>query len=75
MAADSVPGAVTAFSPGQGSDENDVARPGVEEQLDNEKYQFRPRDYTAALASGASLAPYLTRLNAIRAAHPAIPAG
>jgi starch synthase (maltosyl-transferring) len=49
-----------------------VARPGVEEQLDNEKYQFRPRDYTAALASGTSLAPYLTRLNAIRAGHRAL---
>ena len=24
-----------------------VARPGVEEHLDNEKYQFRPRDFTA----------------------------
>ncbi|WP_205787493.1 alpha-1,4-glucan--maltose-1-phosphate maltosyltransferase [Specibacter cremeus] len=49
-----------------------VARPGAEEYLDNEKYEYRPRDFAAAEADGKSLAPYLTRLNAIRRAHPAL---
>jgi starch synthase (maltosyl-transferring) len=49
-----------------------VARPGAEEYLDNEKYQLRPRDWAAAEAAGESLAPYLTRLNAIRREHPAL---
>lgn len=49
-----------------------VARPGAEEYIDNEKYEYRPRDWAGAEAAGASLAPYLTRLNAIRAAHPAL---
>jgi starch synthase (maltosyl-transferring) len=49
-----------------------VARPGVEEQIDNEKYEFRPRDWAGAEAAGASLAPWLTRLNHIRRAHPAL---
>ena len=49
-----------------------VARPGAEENIDNEKYQFRPRDWSAAEEQGKSIAPYLTRLNEIRAAHPAL---
>ncbi len=49
-----------------------VARPGAEENIDNEKFQYRPRDYEAAEAEGRSLAPYLTRLNEIRRAHPAL---
>ena len=49
-----------------------VARPGAEENIDNEKYQYRPRDFAAAEAAGASLAPYLTLLNRIRAEHPAL---
>jgi starch synthase (maltosyl-transferring) len=49
-----------------------VARPGAEEQIDNEKYEFRPRDWAAAEREGRSLAPLLTRLNAIRRAHPAL---
>ena len=49
-----------------------VARPGAEEYIDNEKYEYRPRDWEGAEAAGASLAPYLTRLNEIRAAHPAL---
>lgn len=48
-----------------------VARPGSEEYLDNEKYEYRPRDFAGAEADGRSLAGYLTRLNAIRRAHPA----
>ena len=39
-------------------------RPGSEEYLDSEKYQYRPRDYAGAQAEPASsLAPYLSRLN------------
>ncbi len=49
-----------------------VARPGAEEYIDNEKFQYRPRDFAAAEAQGRSLAPYLTRLNEIRRAHPAL---
>jgi starch synthase (maltosyl-transferring) len=47
-------------------------KPGSEEYLDSEKYQIRIRDWAAAEAEGRSLAPYLTRLNAIRRAHPAL---
>jgi starch synthase (maltosyl-transferring) len=49
-----------------------VARPGAEEQIDNEKYEYKPRDFTGALVSGRSLAPLLTSLNAARHAHPAL---
>jgi starch synthase (maltosyl-transferring) len=49
-----------------------VARTGSEENVDNEKYEFKQRDYAAAEQSGDSLAPYLTRLNEIRAAHPSL---
>ncbi|MDQ3735185.1 MAG: alpha-1,4-glucan--maltose-1-phosphate maltosyltransferase [Actinomycetota bacterium] len=47
-------------------------RPGSEEYLDSEKYQLRPRDYAAAQAADASLAPFLGQLNRIRRAHPAL---
>jgi len=49
-----------------------VARPGAEENIDNEKFEYKPRDFAAAEQAGRSLAPYLTRLNLIRAAHPAL---
>jgi starch synthase (maltosyl-transferring) len=49
-----------------------VARPGSEENIDNEKFEFKPRDYAFAEQSGDSLAPYLRRLNEIRAAHPSL---
>jgi starch synthase (maltosyl-transferring) len=53
-----------------------VARPGAEEYLDNEKYQYRPRDWAAyeagGVKAGESLAPYLKQLNEIRRAHPAL---
>lgn len=49
-----------------------VARPGAEESIDNEKYEYRPRDWTKAEQLGQSLAPYLTLLNKIRAEHPAL---
>jgi starch synthase (maltosyl-transferring) len=55
----------------------DVARPGSEENIDNEKYEYKQRDWAAiakaeATTPGVTLAPYLTRLNEIRAAHPAL---
>lgn len=49
-----------------------VARPGAEEYIDNEKFEYRPRDYSAAEEAGRSLAPYLTRLNEIRRMHPSL---
>jgi starch synthase (maltosyl-transferring) len=52
--------------------EHMALRPGSEEYLDSEKFQIRVRDWEAADRSGASLAPYLTRLNEIRRAHPAL---
>jgi starch synthase (maltosyl-transferring) len=52
--------------------ENTPLRPGSEEYLNSEKYQLRPRDFAAALAAGQSLEPWITRLNALRRAHPAL---
>jgi starch synthase (maltosyl-transferring) len=52
--------------------EHVAVRPGSEEYLDTEKFQLRPRDWAAAEAEGRSLAPYLTRLNELRRAHPAL---
>ena len=49
-----------------------VARPGAEEYLDNEKYELRPRDFAGAIEAGESLAPFLTKLNAVRKANPAL---
>ena len=49
-----------------------VARPGSEENIDNEKYEFKFRDFDAARTSGRSIAPYIGKLNAIRRAHPAL---
>ncbi|GAA2926835.1 alpha-1,4-glucan--maltose-1-phosphate maltosyltransferase [Microbacterium luteolum] len=49
-----------------------VARPGSEENIDNEKYEFKVRDWAGSEARGESLAPLLRRLNEIRAAHPAL---
>jgi len=49
-----------------------AVRTDSEEYLDSEKYQLRPRDFAAAQAAGASLAPYLTRLNQVRRQHPAL---
>ncbi|WP_152352695.1 alpha-1,4-glucan--maltose-1-phosphate maltosyltransferase [Brachybacterium subflavum] len=50
----------------------DVPRPGAEEQIDNEKYEYRPRDFAGALQRGQSLEPLLTQLNLIRREHPAL---
>jgi starch synthase (maltosyl-transferring) len=49
-----------------------VARPGSEENIDNEKYEYKLRDWAGAQERGESLAPFLTRLNEIRRAHPAL---
>ncbi|MEY4992893.1 MAG: hypothetical protein RIS82_15 [Actinomycetota bacterium] len=49
-----------------------VARPGAEEHIDSEKFEYRPRDWQAAEKGGRSIAPYITKLNQIRAAHPAL---
>jgi starch synthase (maltosyl-transferring) len=49
-----------------------VARPGSEENIDNEKYEFKVRDWVGAEERGESLAPLLRRLNEIRSAHPAL---
>jgi len=48
------------------------AKPGSEEYLNSEKYELRPRDFSAAAATGNSLEAYLTRLNEIRRAHRAL---
>jgi starch synthase (maltosyl-transferring) len=54
----------------------DVARPGVEEQIDNEKYQLKDRHWSdyddTGPKAGQSLAPYLTMINGIRRAHPCL---
>ena len=52
--------------------ENAVLAPGREEYLDSEKFQFRPRDWAAAEASGENLNLLLGTLNAIRRQHPAL---
>ena len=48
--------------------ENVNLRPGSEEYLNSEKYEYRPRDYAAE----PNLGILLTRLNEIRRAHPAL---
>ncbi|GAA5208409.1 alpha-1,4-glucan--maltose-1-phosphate maltosyltransferase [Microbacterium kyungheense] len=49
-----------------------VARPGSEENIDNEKYEYKLRDWAGAAERGDSLAPFLQKLNGIRRAHPAL---
>jgi starch synthase (maltosyl-transferring) len=52
--------------------EHVAVRPGSEEYLDSEKYQIRARDWAKAAETGRTLAPYLTKLNGVRHAHPAL---
>jgi starch synthase (maltosyl-transferring) len=52
--------------------ENVPLRPGSEEYLNSEKYEYRPRDLVAARNEGRGLSRFLTRLNEIRRAHPAL---
>lgn len=47
-----------------------VQRPGFEEQIDNEKYEYRPRNWDSADSYG--IAPLLTLLNSARRRHPAL---
>ena len=49
-----------------------VARPGAEEHIDSEKFEYKQRDWAAAEKAGKSIAPYITRLNEIRREHPAL---
>lgn len=49
-----------------------VARPGAEEHIDSEKFEYKPRDWAAADKSGRSITGYIKRLNQIRAAHPSL---
>ncbi|WP_326644135.1 alpha-1,4-glucan--maltose-1-phosphate maltosyltransferase [Streptosporangium sp. NBC_01755] len=52
--------------------ENVPVRPGSEEYLDSEKYQYKPRDWVGSEREGRSLAPFITQLNLFRRAHPAL---
>jgi starch synthase (maltosyl-transferring) len=52
--------------------ENVPLRPGSEEYMDSEKYQYRPRDWEAAARDGVGIVDYITELNQIRRAHPAL---
>ncbi len=52
--------------------ENVPIRPGSEEYLDSEKYQYWPRDWAAAEREGLGIADFITRLNEIRKSHPAL---
>ncbi len=47
-----------------------VPRPGAEEQIDNEKYEFKQRDWSRA--DGYGIARLLGILNGIRRQHPAL---
>lgn len=49
-----------------------IARPGSEENIDNEKYEYKIRDFDEALANGTSIAPYIAQLNQIRRENPAL---
>ncbi len=52
--------------------ENTPLRPGSEEYLDSEKYQYRPRDWETAVRDGLGIAPFITDLNRIRKKHLAL---
>ncbi len=52
--------------------ENSPLRPGSEEYLDSEKYQYKPRDWAMAERLNLGIAPFIAKLNAIRKAHRAL---
>ncbi|OBK86984.1 alpha-1,4-glucan--maltose-1-phosphate maltosyltransferase [Mycolicibacter heraklionensis] len=52
--------------------EHEALHEGSEEYLNSEKYELRPRDYSAARREGRSLEPFIGQLNAIRRRHPAL---
>jgi len=49
-----------------------VARPGAEENIDSEKFEYKLRDFATAEKSGDSLAPRIALLNKIRKENPAL---
>jgi len=49
-----------------------VARPGAEEQIDNEKYELKDRRWDLVAEAGDSLAGWLTMLNRARREHPSL---
>jgi starch synthase (maltosyl-transferring) len=49
-----------------------VARPGAEENIDNEKFEYKIRDFAGGEKSGDSLAPRIALLNKIRKENPAL---
>ena len=52
--------------------ESTPLRPGSEEYLDSEKYQYRPRDWDTAARDGLGIAPFISDLNRIRKSHLAL---
>jgi len=52
--------------------ENIPVRPGSEEYMDSEKYEYRPRDWAGAARYGVGIIGYITELNRIRRDHPAL---
>jgi starch synthase (maltosyl-transferring) len=52
--------------------ENSPLRPGSEEYLDSEKYQYKPRDWATAARQNLTIAGFISQLNAIRRSHPAL---
>ncbi len=52
--------------------EHVALKPGSEEYLDTEKFEYRPRDWEQATQLDITLAPMLTKLNEIRRSHPAL---
>ena len=49
-----------------------VARPGSEENIDNEKYEFKDRRWDAVAGTEATMEPFITLLGRIRREHPSI---
>jgi starch synthase (maltosyl-transferring) len=52
--------------------ESTPLRPGSEEYLDSEKYQYRPRDWETAARDGLGISGYIADLNRIRRSHVAL---
>jgi starch synthase (maltosyl-transferring) len=52
--------------------ENTPLRPGSEEYLDSEKYQYRPRDWDTAARDQLGISGYIADLNRIRRSHVAL---
>lgn len=52
--------------------EHRAFKEGGEEYLDSEKYEIKIRDWDGSAKKGLTLAPFITQLNAIRKANPAL---